>query len=99
MLQYQLKGQRISIKAIQFCVNSQPLKSLLYVVLQQFMRFMINNDERIAQSESWTKYWKERISGMLTCRYSRCNKSLPHLVMHQGLETNLEMNYVSEIIG
>ena len=43
-----LKGQCIGIKAMQLRIISQPVKSLLIAVLQEFVEFIINNDKRAA---------------------------------------------------
>ena len=47
-----LKGQCAGIKAMQSRVISQPVKSLLNIVLQEFVEFIINKGRKIAQSET-----------------------------------------------
>ena len=47
-----LKGQCIGIEAMQSHVISQTVNSLLSIVLQEFVEFMINNSGTIVQSET-----------------------------------------------
>jgi len=48
-----LKGQCIGIEAMQSHIISQPVKSSQNVILQEFMRLIINNGERITHNKTW----------------------------------------------